>query len=65
MSVVARGESAGAGAGAVAKRATTDAGTDAELDVLAVRGLNPPDDMTVFKTGPAGLKVRGGSLGGG
>lgn len=32
--VVARGDSAGAGAGVVANRATTAAGTDAELDVL-------------------------------
>ena len=34
MSVVARGDKAGAGAGVVAKRATTAAGTDAELEVL-------------------------------
>ena len=39
MSVVARGERAGAGAGVVASRATTDAGTDAELDVLPANGL--------------------------
>lgn len=32
--VVARGDNAGAGAGVVANRATTAAGTDAELDVL-------------------------------
>lgn len=39
MSVVARGERAGAGAGVVASRATTAAGTDAELDVLPAKGL--------------------------
>jgi hypothetical protein len=36
ISVVARGDNAGAGAGVVANRATTAAGTDAELDVLPV-----------------------------
>jgi hypothetical protein len=35
--VVARGDRAGAGAGVVAKRATTDAGTEAELEVLPVK----------------------------
>lgn len=69
MSMVARGESAGAGAGVVASRATTAAGTEAELEVPP-----PPPPPTLYvlgtlltdKTDPdEGLSALGGSLGGG
>jgi len=62
IKVVALGESAGAGAGVVANRATTAAGTEAELEV-------PPERTalsTVIPGDPdAGLSALGGSFGGG
>ena len=71
IKVVALGERAGAGAGVVAKRATTAAGTEAELEVPPDKGLYPVDTTTGFNKEmlgddpDPGLKALGGSFGGG
>ena len=74
IKVVARGDSAGAGAGVVANLATTAAGTEAELEVLLDICDLYEAAGTELRTGtlpvaPApelrGLKALGGSFGGG
>lgn len=66
-SVVARGDRAGVGAGAVARRATTAAGTEAELEVLPTGGIGLKADAVagLLLVWAAGLSALGGSLGGG